>query len=110
MTVTAVTLPFFINTTCVELTLIAVLVFEAKNPGNARAGAAENSSKQALSKAENEKGRAFIAREAIRFFSRSSVNRVLLGCALPRPLRIRVWSRVMSAPAGTSFREQIRRS
>src|SRR4051812_27620174 len=109
MTVTAVTLPFFINTTCVELTLISVFVFEARNPGNARAGGAATNSRHAASKAENENPRAFIAREAIRFFRHSSVNRRR---AWLRSRITRHGSRMVGAMsvAGMSFREQIRRS
>jgi 8-oxo-dGTP pyrophosphatase MutT (NUDIX family) len=108
--VTAVTLPFFINTTCVELILISVFVFEARNPGNARAGAAANSNVQAASKAENENPRAFIAREAIRFFRYSSVNRASTWPASRTAVQGSRMVAAMSAPARTSFREQLRHS
>src|SRR4051812_42380732 len=107
MTVTAVTLPFFINTTCVELTLISVFVFEARNPGNARAGAAVSNNRHAASKAENENPRAFIAREAIRFFALSSVNRARASQHSRAALHGSRMVGAMSAPAGMSFGEQI---
>jgi len=54
---------------------MSVDFLDARNPGKARAGAAAASDRHSPSSAESEVFAAFIAREAIRFFKRTSVNR-----------------------------------
>lgn len=92
-------LPFFIMTIWVELTLMSAFVFDARKPGKACAGAVTASAKQAPSSAESENPATFIAREAIRFFGYSSVNRASYTRAMPGiPMRERLL-RALADPA-----------